>query len=316
MRQRFTLSMLLVAALAAMAPPLRAITEAPDSVVSVSTECKADSVTVGQRFDVSCRATFADSLKALTPADVPPGTCRLISSKWNDAREKDRAVRTGTLVFIPVSLDSAYVPPMPLDFVTPHGDTLRAWTDAIDLPIRLIATGSKDLKPLKQQWVAPRNWTLWIALVLAALALTAALVWWIRRRRRRVAPVEIPELRLPPDFVALKELERVAGLGLVERGEYKTFYTLVVDAVRRYVEARFGIVAMDRTTQELLDDLNRRHTRIDGLGALMTEADLVKFAKYTPTPASASAAIESAREIVVATTPRSVPSDEPTGATG
>ncbi len=316
MRQRFTLSIVLAAALAAVTAPLRAVTDAPDSLVSVSTECKTDSVTVGQRFDVTCRATFADSLKALTPADVPQGTCRLISSKWNDSHEKDRAVRTGTLVFIPVSLDSAYVPPMPLDFVTPHGDTLRAWTDAIDLPIRLIAAGSKELKPLKQQWEAPRNWTLWIVLVLAVIALVVALVWWIRRRRRRVAPVEVPELRLPPDFVALKELERVAALGLVERGEYKTFYTLVVDAVRRYVEARFGVEAMDRTTQELLDDLNRRYTRIDGLGALMTEADLVKFAKYTPTPVTATAAIESAREIVVATTPRSVPDAEPTGATG
>lgn len=287
----------------------RADAPVPTGIAAVTTHCGADSVTVGQRFTVTYHAVFADSLKALTPASFAGGTCRVISTKWSEGHEAGRLTRTGTVVFIPVSVDSAYVPPAPVGFVTPHGDTLRAWTDAINLPIRLLATKSKDLKPLKAQWKAPFDWLPWVLIGLGVLVLAAALIFWLRRRRRREVPVA-PELRLPPDFVALKELERIAGLGLVERGEFKTFYTLVVDAVRRYIEARFGVQAMDRTTQELTGDLTRHGISIDDLAPLMTEADLVKFAKYVPDPEHANAALERGRNVVVSTTPRVV-SDAP-----
>ncbi len=305
----------IAAALAAFAPRAGATARSADGVVNVSTETKADSVTVGQRFDVVYRLTFPDSLKALTPEKLPSGSCRLVSASWKDAQP---GARVGRATFMPVSLDSVVVPSFPIDFVAPDGDTLRAWTDRVDLPLKLIAADSKDLKPLKQQWQAPRNWLAWIAAGLGALALIAAAVWWFRRRRRRGEPVAAPEVRLPPDFVALTELERIEAMGLVERGEYKAFYTRVVDVIRRYIEERFGVEAMDRTTGELLDDLARHGKRIDGLGALMNEADLVKFAKFTPAPASATAAIASARSIVIATTPKPEPAPAPEaqGATG
>jgi hypothetical protein len=74
--------------------------------------------------------------------------------------------------------------------------------------------------------------------------------------------------------------------------------------VRRYLNARFGVETMDRTTHELLDEMTRRHERVDGLEALLNEADLVKFAKFKPDAPSAQRALDAARAIVVATTPR------------
>jgi hypothetical protein len=279
--------------------------------VTVVTEARGDTVTVGQRFPVTYRFSFADSLVPIVPKALDAGTCRAMSVAWGEQRDGARVERTATVVFIPLSVDSSVVPANAFDFVAPLGDTLRAWSDEIRVPIRRIAAEAKDVRPLKEQWKAPPNYWLWAAIAAGVIALAIAVAWWVRRRRRRPKHAE-PEVRLPPDFVALGELERIAGLGLVARGEFKTHYTLVVDVLRRYFEARFGVEAMDRTSPELLRDLEERGASVDGLGALLGEADLVKFAKLVPSPEAGNEAVESARRIVVATTPRPEPAPEPT----
>jgi hypothetical protein len=170
------------------------------------------------------------------------------------------------------------------------------------------------LRPLKSQWDVAPDYLKWAAIALAVIALAAAIVWWVRRRRARLV-VEAPAPVIPPHVVALAELERIASMGLVERGEFKAYYTLVADAVRRYVGARFDVEAMDRTTYEVAGELERRRVTVDGLVPLLNEADLVKFAKLTPDAAAAHRVLANARSLVNATAPReSVP--EPVAAGG
>jgi hypothetical protein len=285
----------------------RAETVPAASDLPVVTEATADTVTVGERFDVVYRVAHPDSLRPVTPAKIAAGTCRVVTASWNDAVRNGGREWTGRVTCMAVSIDSVYVPPQPLDFVAPAGDTLRTWSDPVRLSLRFLSAKSQDLRPLKQQWTVPPNYLLWIALGIAGLALAAAVAWWVRRRRARRAAQAPPAVLIPPDIAALTELERIEAMGLVARGEFKTFYTLVVDTLRRYVGARFGVDALDRTTHEIVTDLERTGRRIDGLEALLTEADLVKFAKFQPQAEAADAAIASARDIVVTTTPRPVP---------
>lgn len=289
------------AAMTAPAVPSARVTPVLDEV-RVATDAHIDTVTVGQRFVATWRFSYADTLTAIVPEKVDAGTCRLMDIRWEDKKDGGRVERTAIATFIPLSVDSSVVPSNPFDFVAPGGDTLRAWSDEIRVPIRRIAAQAEDVRPLKEQWKAPPNWWLWGGVALLAVAAALALAWWIRRRRRRPAAVA-PELRLPPEVVALAELDRVAALGLVARGEFKAHYTLVVDALRHYLAARYGVEAMDRTSFELLDDLARRGARVEGLSQVLDEADLVKFAKLIPAPEAGHAVLARAREIVRATTP-------------
>lgn len=302
------------AALAAVLPvttaaaPARVVTAVDE--VAVKTEVAIDSLTVGQRFHVRYHFTFADSLKPVVPKNLDAGTCRAMDVAWTETAKDHAVERTGDVTFIPMSVDSSIVPANKFDFVSPAGDTIRAWSDDIPVPIRRIAMKSQDLRPLKEQWQAPLNWWLWGGIAAAVLIGLAVLIWWLRGRRRRGEAIA-PEVRLPPEVIALAELDRVAAMGLAQRGEFKTHYTLVVDALRRYLEARYRIETMDRTTWEIIDALDRREVRIGGLRAVLDEADLVKFAKFTPTADSANAAIGHAREIVIATTPVAVAETDP-----
>jgi len=277
--------------------------------VTVKTDAALDSVTVGQRFHVVYHFSFADSLKPVEKKKLDAGTCRVMDAAWSETKNGNQVERIGDVTFIPMSVDSSVVPANSFDFVSPAGDTLRAWTDDIQVPIKRLAAEAEDLRPLKQQWKAPPNKWLWAGIIALALAAVAALIWWIRSRRAHDGTV-VPEIKLPPEVVALAELDRIAGLGLAARGEFKSHYTLVVDAMRRYLEGRYHVETMDRTSFEILEALERRRVKIDGLGKLLDEADLVKFAKFAPEVEDATAAVSRARDIVVATAPVREPVEE------
>jgi hypothetical protein len=279
--------------------------------VTSHTDAVRDSVTIGQRFHIRYHFTFdPDSLRPIAPKKLDAGTCRVMGVTYTEARKDPKAKpieRIADVTFIPLSIDSSVVPANKFDFLALNGDTIRAWTDEVHVPNKRIAANAKDLDPLKEQWKAPPNYLLWGAIALIVLGVIAAVIWWVRKKRRSV--VETPAVALPPEVIALAELDRIAALGLPARGDYKQHYTLVVDALRRYLEARYGIEAMDRTTYELMDDLDRHRVHVDGLKSLLDEADLVKFAKFSPSAGNASDAVNHAREMVMHTTPVAVTPD-------
>jgi hypothetical protein len=63
----------------------------------------------------------------------------------------------------------------------------------------------------------------------------------------------------------------------------------VSDTVRIYIQNRFDIQAMEQTSSETIDTFKQNSNLVDGktldqLQHILSLADLVKFAKYTPLP--------------------------------
>jgi hypothetical protein len=292
------------AVIAAAAGAQGALEYDPDGLVRVDTRVSADSVTVGERFGVVHAFSYPDSLAMMAPEKIDAGNCRVISQRWSESRDAEVVTRTESISLMTLDLETARVPEARVDFRTPAGDTLRVYTSEVEVPVRHVAAESRELAPLKEQWEAPVSGWVWALTGGSALAL-AALAWYFLRRRRRGEAMYVPP-PLPADHVALTELARIEKLGLVEQGEFKRYYTLVVDALRHYLERRYRIDAMDRTSDELLYELSRRRITVASLDGLLGVADLVKFAKHVPGSDSAEGAIETARDIVVATRPRPV----------
>ncbi len=89
-------------------------------------------------------------------------------------------------------------------------------------------------------------------------------------------------------MIAFRELDRLKEQKLWERGEVKQYYTRLTDITRNYIEKQYGIPAMERTTDEILQAFRRVNTD-DGildemLSGLLQLADLVKFAREDPLP--------------------------------
>jgi hypothetical protein len=277
-------------------------------IIETHTEIPAvDSVTVGERIRIVHRFDFPDSLRMLRPEEIETGTCRILSLDWRENRSDGAIEVLADISVITLDLEEAFLPGFAVDFVSPSGDTLVAFADEVTFPVRGLTAGATEPRPLKGQWVAPRDYTRWLVAGGLLLLAAALLIWWLRRRAGRET-LEPPKPKLPADYIALTELTRIEKMNLLEDGQYKKYYTLVTDVVRRYLEGRFGVDAMDRTTAELLFELERRRLAVNGLDDLLNEADLVKFARLVPGPGAGEAAISTAREIIVKTKPAPVES--------
>jgi len=124
----------------------------------------------------------------------------------------------------------------------------------------------------------PYAWVRSAAGVVGLIAL-CAFGFWLWWRRRSLAPSG-PEIR--PDDVARARLQRA----LERIGEPDAFVAEVSAAVRTYLEARFGLRAPERTTEEFVEELRANGALAtehrDALGSFLGACDLVKFAGVRP----------------------------------
>ncbi|MBI9045879.1 MAG: hypothetical protein JEZ06_15410 [Anaerolineaceae bacterium] len=169
-----------------------------------------------------------------------------------------------------------------------------------------------DLKP---QAVLPRPpiWP-WLVLGIAVVVGLYFLLRWLipllrnRKTNQELIPAveEIPDL-IPPYRLALDELKRIQTLRLPEKGAFKTFYTLISDCLRNYIEQGKGFPALESTTSELMQTLrsNKAYSAdiLQQLHQILEEADLVKFARAKPGIPQADASMQQAFIFIEQTRP-------------
>lgn len=286
--------------------PAHAFDSRFEDLVSIETVVAKDSVVVGERLPIEFTLRYPDSLTFIPVSALPDGSFLPHSVMWDDiVPAADMKATAGRIVISTLDLDAAVVPPIRLLFETGSGDTLSGWTPEVRVPVRHITTAESELKPLKSQWIAPRSWLIPVVVVLALALIAAALFYWRRRRKTRAMPEPLRPV-LPPEVTAYRELIRIENSKILENGAFKEYYTRVIDVLRRYIEERFAIEAMDRTTGELMAALGARQVMIAGLEEMLRETDLVKFAKFSPGIASGLRLMESTRRCIAETTPRIV----------
>ena len=193
-------------------------------------------------------------------------------------------------------------PPLEVTVTDGQGGLQKVWAPPAAVSIASVLqegdTALRDIKP-QAALPLPAAWP-WIVAGLAAVAVAAVVIWQVRRR---VQPIMDPRLA---HEIALDGLAAIDGLALPEKGAFKQHYTLVSDTVRVYVERRFGVPALERTTGEIRADLARSAISPEAAAlfiAFLQESDLVKFSKWTPDVESARQLLTRGRMIVEATKP-------------
>lgn len=135
----------------------------------------------------------------------------------------------------------------------------------------------------------PFPWWLVAAIIAAIIAIGLLIWWWIRRRRRPAAAVAVD-----PFERAVAEFQRIESLGLLDAGERGRYVSLTVEVLRDYLAARYAEAALSLTSTELQRATRGLpHVPVDRLTRLLTDADLIKFARR---PVSTDRAREIGRE--------------------
>jgi hypothetical protein len=175
-----------------------------------------------------------------------------------------------------------------------------------------LSQGELELSDLKQPVSVPPNLRpLWTALiVVAALLLGAALLWWLHRRyASRLAAVPAPDdpfHRTPPHVWVYAELQKLLDRRLPEQNLVEEFYGELSWILKRYLSGRYRVELMERTTAEVPAELQRAGApaeAIDAARRFLEECDGVKFARETREETAWRAAVEQVYRIVDTTKP-------------
>jgi hypothetical protein len=223
------------------------------------------------------RPLFADTLGGFTILGGSP------------LRVEGEKVSAGDIVVAKYDSGDATLPPLQF-LVTLPADSIgqTVATGELHFTIQTVPVDTtQDIKDLKLPLSIPLSWQE-ILLGCALLLLVAAAGylfyrWWKRRRLPADTMPTAPSR--PAHVIALEELGALKQKKLWQQGLIKQYYTEVTDILRRYLENRYRLMALERTTDEILDDLRRIRITGDLLGktdCLLRRADLVKFAKYYP----------------------------------
>lgn len=164
-------------------------------------------------------------------------------------------------------------------------DTLVFKGLSMDVKTMPVDTATFEIHDIKGQILYPvtfRELLPWIGGGLLAAALIALAIWLIVRAQKRKADALKP--KDPAYIVALRELDKYRSDKFWAPEKQKTFYSGITDALKFYIDDRFGVDAPEMTTGELFDalksDKDITPEMYSSLKELFERADFVKFAKH------------------------------------
>lgn len=146
-----------------------------------------------------------------------------------------------------------------------------------------------DLKPqytLRFRFAEVKGYLTWGLLLLALLAAAVyALHRYLKERGKRLSDLFKAAPPEPPHVVAIQALEALHHQKLWQNNRHKQYYSILTDILRTYIAGRWGVGAMEMTTDEILAAMRTIElpdkARMD-LTSILRDGDLVKFAKFAP----------------------------------
>jgi hypothetical protein len=144
-----------------------------------------------------------------------------------------------------------------------------------------------DITPIVR---APFVWTdwLWILWIFLGILLIAALLgalFYLYLRKKNKGYFFTPPVVIPAHVRAVQEIDKLKAEKIWQQGREKEFYTKLTDTLRIYMSERYGINALEMTSEEILIEMHKLaevDSVCDNLRQILSTSDLVKFAKYKP----------------------------------
>lgn len=143
-----------------------------------------------------------------------------------------------------------------------------------------------DIKPIIEEETTYKDY-LWLFYLWVGLLLLAGLVWYFWGRKRKLEAKEPEEeIIVPAHEIALSKLDELRQKKLWQAGHIKAYQSELTYIIREYLEKRYGVHALESTTDQIIRSLRSFDLKLDhkdSLRQILQIADLVKFAKAKPT---------------------------------
>ena len=283
--------------------------------VSVTTSVDSTHITMGDWLNLTVQVRHADSVNILWSAlQDTLGVFEIVRLDTLPAVGNGGSVVEGRKITLSAYDSGSFViPPILLAYVHANDTTQRyVQTDSETIQVSSVEVDTaKAIKDIKPPLSVPLTWkeiALYAGIVLAVAALIYGGYYYYRKRKRKAGEIIEEEApKIPPHILAMTRLMELKEKRVWQQGNLKEFYSEATEIVRQYFEGRYGIMALELTSDEVFAQLRRFTLDKDVtklIEAFFINADLVKFAKYTPVPSENEAVIPQAQEIVERTKPK------------
>jgi hypothetical protein len=227
----------------------------------------------------------------------------------------DRATTTVKLWFLPLppkpGRNQLLLPSLPISISRANGERMTLCTSPHVVSLEEPTANEPNPEPKgnpsprvqREEWTAAKQMT-YAALAALLLGAVGATLWHMWRRRPRALPPPPP--KRPPWETAFEALHDLRHSGLLAEQRFAEFYDRTSDVLRRYLGDVYGYDGLESTTREALAALRRISMPLEvwvSVQEFMQDADLVKFARRTPTEAECMGVLERAELLVTRTRP-------------
>lgn len=268
-------------------------------------------ITIGDRVTYSLTIDRRSDLEVHDPGKgTNLGAFEVKDYLVHEPQEKDgRIIEQFDYVISVYDTGRFVIPPFPIAFLS--GDSSGQYQFIYSEPLEIYAKSilndpNADIVDIRPPFLLPVDYLRMGLITLAVLLLLGGLgfaYWWYRKSREG-GPVFRKTVIRPAHEIAREALAALLGKNLLAAGEEKQFYSELSDILRRYLEGRYFINAMEETTSEIIASLREAElapVEIDFAQKALQNCDLVKFAKYRPGSKGADATVRLAEKFIEAT---------------
>lgn len=295
---------------------------------SISASASVDSTTylVGDYIHYKVQVNYDKSIKLVTPVIQDSLRDVDILKASRPVYTENNSKKSTVFDFTLSKYDSADITIPPINVYYRVGkDTLNnAGVDTSDATLKFVQTNpvqfkvrlvkvnlQKDIKDVKGPQKIPLNWKIILLWIFIGLIVLAVLYYLYRRykKKKEGMPVVKKVIKLPSHVIALNSLRALDEKKLWQNGKIKEYHSEITEIIRRYFSERFSLRALELTTSEtmqLLRSTKETEPIRDLTEDFLNNADMVKFAKFSPMSSVNEEMMKQANEIVEKTIPKAV----------
>ncbi len=268
-----------------------------------------DSLTIGDDIIIHIKADYPSNIKVTPPSGQIPDEVFVLKSgpEVKSKTRKGRKYDDYTYVLTAFTTGVLEIPSFEFFWYDSLGNqnVVSAPTKSIYIKSVLPAdTSGLDIKDIIGPKALPkRRWPY----ILIGILITVIIIVVYLLHKRKMKTIEMPKVPIEPPYdIAIRELTILKEKDLPGKGKIKLYYIELSDIIRRYIDGRFNIDAVEATTYELKKVLRHPELpkeKISDALSFLTRADMVKFAKFIPSPHLVRGDYELVKKFIVETKP-------------
>jgi len=276
--------------------------------VTAKAKISKDKITIGDKVDFTLLIEAKGDIKQL-PVDLAP---YLQAFEIKDHVQKGPAKKWGKtvteyrLVLTTFTTGNYVIPEIPVKYTDKDNSEKEVRSNKIILavePVKADPKDTDDVRDVKPPLTLPHSFWFWFfAIILPLLAAgTFFLLRYLRSRNVALVMEQAGPVR-PAHEIAYDRLLKLQELGLIEQGKIREHYYILSEIIRTYLEARYELPVVERTTSEAYKELlasgKIKRKEVALIKDFLEECDLVKFAKAVPEPEKITEDFENGSSII------------------